>query len=152
MDVSYINPFIKATIDTFTTMLSIELKTGNPVLKVDAVHTYDISGVIGLSGEAQGIISLSYPKDVAFALVGALLGTTISDVNHELIDGVGEITNIVAGNAKQYLSNFQLKISLPNVVIGSGHRIEVQSGVKTIIVPLVGDLGEFVMEVSLKTR
>lgn len=153
MDVSFVNPFITATVETFKTMLAMELETGTPSLKVDATHTYDISGVIGLSGEAQGVISLSFPKVMALKVVSNLLGSDVKIVGPELTDGIGELANIVAGYAKQGLSEYKLSISLPNVVVGQGHRIATQSGVPTIIVPLKSsDLGEFAMEVSLKTK
>lgn len=152
MDVSVVNPFINATVETFKTMLAMDLETGTPSLKVDATHTYDISGVIGLSGEAQGVISLSFPKMMALKVVSNLLGSDVKIVGPELTDGIGELANIVAGYAKQGLSEYKLSISLPNVVVGQGHRIATQTGVPTIIVPLKSNLGEFAMEVSLKTK
>jgi len=152
MDVLYVNPFIQATVETFKTMLNLELKTSTPELKHDATHTYDISGVIGLTGEAQGVISLSFPKLLALKIVSQLLGVQIKIVGAEVTDGIGEIANIVAGNAKQHLTKYKLSISLPNVVVGTGHRIAVQSGVPTIIVPLECTLGNFAMEISLKTK
>ncbi len=152
MDVSYVNPFIIATMETFKTMLNEQVKTATPVLKNEAEHTYDVSGVIGLSGEAQGVISLSFPREVALKVVSALLGTTIKEVGPDITDGIGEIANIVAGYAKQYLTEFKLQISLPNVVLGSGHKITVQRDVKTIIVPIITSMGELAMEISLKTR
>lgn len=151
MDVSYVNPFIKASCETFKTMLAMDLKVLNPELKSNAKHTFDVSGVIGLSGEAQGIISLSFPKDLALKIVSALLGTPITTVGADLTDGIGEIVNIIAGYAKQYLTEYKLSISLPNVVIGSGHQIAVPSGVPTIIVPLECSLGKFAVEIALKT-
>lgn len=151
MDVSFVNPFIRATSETFKTMLALDLQVNNPELKNEAKHTYDISGVIGLSGEAQGVISLSFPKDLALNIVSQLLGVEITEVGPDVTDGVGEIVNIVAGYAKQYLTEYKLSISLPNVVIGSGHTIAVPSGVPTIIVPLSFEKGEFAMEVALRT-
>jgi chemotaxis protein CheX len=151
MDVSYVNPFIIETRNCFKTMLDIELQTGKPALSTEAVHTYDISGVIGLNGQAQGIISISYPKIVALRVVSALLGSDIKIVGPELIDGIGEITNIIAGNAKKHLSHYNLAISLPNVVIGKGHRIEIARDVIAIIVPLSAAIGSIAMEVALKT-
>ena len=78
MDVSFINPFVKATVETFDTMLNIKLKTENPLLKQDAKHSYDVSGVIGLSGEAQGVISLSFPKIIALKVVSSLLSEEVT--------------------------------------------------------------------------
>jgi len=152
MDVSYVNPFIRATVETFKTMLGLDVTTGTPMLKKDANHSYDISGVIGLSGEAQGIISISFPKTMALKIVSILLNEEIKIVTSELTDGIGEMANIIAGNTKQYLTQFKLSISLPNVVVGKGHRIEIQSGVPTIAVPMRCSLGQFAMEVALKTK
>jgi chemotaxis protein CheX len=152
MDVQYINPFITETRNCFKTMLSVELSMGKPVVQSKPVHSYDVSGIIGLSGEAQGVISISYPKRVALMVVSMLLGTEIKIVGEELVDGIGEITNVIAGNVKKHFTQFSLSISLPNVVLGKGHRIEVPSGSPALIVPLSGSLGEMAMEVALKTR
>jgi chemotaxis protein CheX len=69
----------------------------------------------------------------------------------EVTDGIGELVNIVAGNAKQYLTQFNLSISLPKVVVGRNHSVASMSGVPTIVVPIISSLGEFAMEISLKT-
>ena len=110
MDVSVVNPFISATVETFKTMLALDLETGVPALKQEATHTYDVSGVIGLSGEAQGVISLSFPKIMALKVVSKLLGMEIKVVGPDLTDGIGELANIVAGYAKQGLTDYNLSI------------------------------------------
>jgi chemotaxis protein CheX len=66
-------------------------------------------------------------------------------------DAIGEIANIIAGNAKQHLTQFNLSISLPKVIMGKDHTIASQRGVPTIVVPFESPLGNFAMEVSLKT-
>jgi chemotaxis protein CheX len=151
MDVAYINPFVVSTIETFKKMLNTEAKPGNLGLKNDAVHSYDVSGIIGLSGEAQGSICLSFPKLMALKVVSLLVGTDIKVVGAEVADCIGELANIIAGNAKQHLTQYNLSISLPKVVMGKDHHIASQRGVPTIIVPFNSSFGEFAMEVSLKT-
>jgi chemotaxis protein CheX len=152
MKVEFVNPFLTATAETFRTMLNVTIQVGQPALKNDAVHTYDISGVIGLTGDAQGVIAMSFPGKVAMQVVSDLIGSPITEIGPDLTDGIGEIVNIVAGNAKQYLTDFNLSISLPNVVIGEGHRIAVPTGVPTIVVPIAGGPGEFAMEIALRTK
>jgi chemotaxis protein CheX len=152
MNVAYVNPFVGATMNMFKTMLNTELKPGTPMIKKAPLPTYDISGVIGLSGEAQGSIALSFPKIVALKIVSALIGSEIKIVGPELTDGIGELANIIAGNAKQHLTEYNLSISLPNVIIGKDHVIASPSGAPTIIVPFSCTFGEFAMEVSLKTK
>jgi len=151
MDVAYINPFVVSTIETFKKMLNTDAKPGKVVLKNDALHSYDVSGIIGLSGEAQGSICMSFPKLMALKVVSVLVGTEIKIIGEEVADCIGEVANIIAGNAKQHLSQFNLSISLPKVVMGKDHHIASQRGVPTIVVPFESPLGEFAMEVSLKT-
>jgi chemotaxis protein CheX len=152
MDVSYVNPFVSATIVCFKTMVFTDITPMKPSLKSEPYPTHDISGVIGLSGEAQGSISLSFPHDVAIKVISSMLGCTITDKSPELTDGIGEIANIIAGNAKRGLTKYNLSISLPNVIIGKGHVIGGQSDCPTIIVPFSSNIGVFSMEVALKTK
>ena len=151
MDVAYVNPFIVSTIETFKTMLGLEIKPGQPKLKDDAASPYDVSGIIGLSGEAQGSICMSYPKLMALKIVSKLLGTDIKIIGPEVADGIGEIANIVAGNAKKYLTKFKLSISLPKVVLGNSHYLISLQDSPAIVVPFTSAMGNFAIEVSLKT-
>jgi chemotaxis protein CheX len=152
MDVSYVNPFISATINVFKTMLRTEIRAASPKLKAQPYPSYDVSGIIGLSGDAQGSIALSFPKLLALKIVSTMLGADIKVIGPEITDGIGELANIVAGNAKQDLSRFNMSISLPNVVIGKNHILTAPSGSPTMVVPFSCGLGEFAMEVSLKTK
>jgi chemotaxis protein CheX len=152
MNVAYVNPFILSTIDCFKTMLNMDVKPGAPVVKKEPYPSYDISGIIGLSGDAQGAIAISFPKIMALKVVSALINNEIKVVGPELTDGIGEIANIIVGSAKQHLKDFTLSISLPNVVIGKNHILASGSGVSTLVVPFTCGLGNFAMEVSLKTK
>jgi len=152
MNVAYVNPFITSTIDTFKTMLNIDVKPGTPELKKEPLPTFDISGIIGLSGDAQGSIAISFPKIMALKVISALLGSELKVVGPELTDGIGEIANIIAGSAKQHLKDFALSISLPNVVVGKSHVLASQKNVPTLVVPFTCAMGNFSMEVSLKTK
>ena len=152
MDVSFVNPFINSTIETCKTMLNLDVEPQKPRLKQDEALEHDISAVIGLSGNARGTIALSFTKIMALKSVSAMLGMEIKVVGEDVSDGVGELVNIIAGHAKQNLTNYELSISLPNVIIGNGHRIQSISGVPTIVVPFSCEYGEFTMEITLKTE
>jgi chemotaxis protein CheX len=152
MNVAYVNPFIVSTIETFKTMMKIDAMPQNPELKKDGGLLYDITGIIGLSGNAQGAISLSFPKIVALKAVSAMVGSEMKIIGPEITDAIGEIVNIIAGNAKQNLTQYNLTISLPNVIVGKDHSVAAPSGIATIVVPFTSAIGNFAMEVSLKTK
>ena len=151
MDVSCVNPFIVSTIQTFKTMINWEVKPGKPEIKKEPFPMYDVSGIIGLSGGARGAIAISFPKLVALRVVSAMVGTDLKVVGTELTDGIGELANIIAGNAKQDLVQYKLSISLPHVIIGKNHMIASQKEIPTLLVPFIASQGQFAMGVSLKS-
>jgi chemotaxis protein CheX len=151
MDVKYVNPFITATITLFKTMLNMDVAPEKPTLKQEPYPSFDISGIIGLSGGAQGSISISFPKSMALKIVSTMIGMELKVVGPDLTDGIGEVANIIAGNAKQNLNGLNLSISLPNVIVGKDHVITSQRGIPVVIVPFKSPLGSFSMEVALKT-
>jgi chemotaxis protein CheX len=149
MRAEYINPFIVALNDAFTTMLDCEVKRGQIALKGDCTAKYDVSGVIGLSGTAVGTVVLSLSDEVATSAASMLLMYEATEIDADVVDAVGELTNMVAGAAKAQLEEFSLNVSLPNVVTGRGHEIRFPSNVTPICVPFTTKWGDMCLEVGL---
>ena len=122
----YIQPFIEVTKNTFKNFIGTELNVGHPYFKEkDTVDDGDISGIIGLSGEARGAVVISMKTDLSARLTGLLTGKLHKAVDDEVVDAVGEIVNIISGNAKKGLEDsFRIIISLPTIVVGKGHQIK----------------------------
>jgi chemotaxis protein CheX len=55
-------------------------------------------------------------KKLAFFLSSRLLECLIDEANADCIDAVGEITNMIAGNAKSEFPDDGISISVPKVV------------------------------------
>ena len=151
MNVEYVNPFIISTVVTFETMLKVTLKSGKPQIKREPFPSYDISGIIGLSGDASGSIAISYPKIVALKAVSKFLGAEVKIVGADVTDAIGELTNIIAGSAKKDLHGLNVSISLPNVVIGKDHILTGPRNVESIMVPFTSEIGHIALEICLKT-
>ncbi len=152
MDVRYINPFIVASINAFTNFLQTEIKAQKPFL-YDAGNSdlhYDVSGIIGLAGEVKGSVVVSFPKLAALKIVTRMTGVETKVFDDDVTDAVGELVNIVAGNAKKGLQQFRIEISLPSVVKGPQHRIAWMAGVPVITVPLSCEFGMVYLFVSIK--
>ncbi|MEM6654454.1 MAG: chemotaxis protein CheX [Planctomycetota bacterium] len=151
MQVEHINPFLGAISNTFSTMLGAEVpKRGQLVLGDPKVRTYPISGIIGLSGNAIGTVVINLSNEVALRAASALLLEEKSEIDDDVLDAVGELANVVAGQAKSQLEEFNLSISLPNVVHGEGHVIRFP-GTKPLCVPFETDLGPLRLEVGFET-
>ena len=149
MRAEYINPFIASVKNAFQTMLSTEAQRGAPYLRTAAGSDFCVSGVIGLSGDAVGTVVLNMPTEVAPGVVSALLMDQFTELTADVVDAVGELTNVIAGAAKSKLEEFHMGVSLPNVVTGNAHTIHFPKDVTPICVPFKTMWGPLVLEVGL---
>ncbi len=150
MKAEHINPFLNSLANTFKTMLACEIHRGELHLKDSDSPSYSISGVIGLSGKAVGTVVINLSEVVAIKAASAMLMTELTEVNEDVLDAVGEIANMVAGGAKAELEEYQLSVSLPNVVVGDPHEIHFPSNTTPICVPYDSDWGPLKLEVGLE--
>lgn len=122
----YIQPFVDVCVNVFREFIGVELETERPhFANKDDPHEWDVSAIIGLTGEARGAVVISMKQALARRLTGELTGSKHDDLDDEVIDAIGEIINIIAGNAKRGLEeSFKLVISLPTIVRGTGHSIQ----------------------------
>jgi chemotaxis protein CheX len=122
----YIQPFVDVTKTCFKEFVGSELKVDRPFFAdADAANEWDISAVIGLTGEAKGAVVISMKHSLACKVTKKLTGSEHTSIDDDVVDAIGEIVNIIAGNAKKGLEEeFRLVISLPTIVQGPGHQIK----------------------------
>jgi len=151
MNVKFINPFLEATIDVLKTMAFVEPTPGKPYLKKDNIAKGDISAIIGLTGAARGSLALTFSESSIVKIVSNMLGEEIKEINGDIKDAVGEITNMVSGAARKKLEaeGFIIAAAIPTVVTGKGHSIVHVMGGPSIIIPFTTDHGTFVVDVCL---
>jgi len=152
MDVKLINPFINATLNVLETMAFTKAQAGKPYLKNDQVAPGDVSGVIGLTGEINGTISCSFTEKSILAIVSNMLGEGMKEMNDEIKDAVGEITNMISGQARQELEELgrSLQAAIPTVITGKNHSITHMTTSPIIAIPFSTDNGEFTIEVCFE--
>ncbi|TVR44945.1 MAG: chemotaxis protein CheX [Planctomycetota bacterium] len=152
LNVDYINPFIEAVVNTFKTMCSVEAQRERIFLKGDGEERYGVTGIIGLGGEATGAVVLNFPEEVAIKSVSSFVGEGYDSINSDVVDGVGELTNIIAGDAKNRLlqKGYSFDIGLPKIVVGRNYVTAQSSSIACIVIQFSSDLGSFALEVSLK--
>jgi chemotaxis protein CheX len=150
MQAKYINPFIKASINLFEKHLGLKVTYDKPFLNPDRDKLMDVSSIIGLAGDAKGAIVLSFSRQTAIAIISIFSGTKYKALTKEVIDGVGELTNIVAGNAKKDLDEYKISISLPGVITGKGYQIHWPRDIPVITIPYHSQVGDFTLNVSFK--
>ncbi|MBI5017385.1 MAG: chemotaxis protein CheX [Deltaproteobacteria bacterium] len=154
MRAEVLNSFIAATLEALRTMAGVEPRRGTPRVKGSQDKSYDVSGIVGITGQVQGFVVLSFRRSTALHVVGGFLGETIGTVDEQVIDAVGELANIVAGGAKRVLSEagYLLTISIPSVVVGTSHVIARPTATPCFEIPFETPQGPFCVELCLKSE
>ncbi|MDW8002786.1 MAG: chemotaxis protein CheX [Deltaproteobacteria bacterium] len=137
MNVKYMNPFIIATQVVFKTMLGIDIKMGKPELKSSRKTSGDVTGIMGLAGDERGTLCVSFRKEGALHVYNTLMGENRSEINEDVVDAIGELTNIISGQARKEFekNNINLKAAIPMVVVGRDVEMNFITSLPIVSIP-----------------
>lgn len=153
MDANLINPFIHATMRVLETMAFVKCKAGKPYLKKDDIAKGDVTGVIGITGnEANGTIAVTFDSGSILKIVSNMFGEEMTILNHEVADAVGELTNMISGQARRELEEKGkvFEAAIPSVVTGENHTIIHYTDGPKIAIPFATEGGNFTIEVCME--
>lgn len=152
IDVKIINPFLAAAIHVLKTMAQVDPKPGRPFIKKDDLAIGDVSAIIGITGAVQGSMALIFTEQCIKHIVSNLLGEPCTELNHEVRDAVGELTNMICGDARRRLAEdgFILQAGIPTIVGGTSHTIMHIANGPRLAVPFETSQGSFMVEVAFQ--
>jgi len=152
MDVKMINPFINATLNILETMAFVKSEAGKPYLEKDDIAQGDVSGVVGFTGEANGTVSVTFDELCILKIVSNMFGEEMKEINNEISDAVGELTNMISGQARKELAEIDkvFQGGIPTVVTGKNHKLETKTKGPKVAIPFKTDFGGFTIEVSIE--
>jgi chemotaxis protein CheX len=122
----YLTPFVKNTCNVLETMASMRVQFQEVYFSNDIKIFGDVSGIMGLSGNAEGTLVVTFYWSLAQKIIAKMMGVEEEKLDAELIhDGVSEIINMISGSTKREFVGkpYHFEISLPSVVVGSGHQV-----------------------------
>ncbi|MEF2146426.1 MAG: chemotaxis protein CheX [Desulfovibrionaceae bacterium] len=148
MDVALAKPFIKAAVDVLSTMAAITPVAGKPYVKKNNVAQGDVTGLVGFTGEKNGSISITFTKGLAVTIVKNMLGEDVQDILEDVKDAVGEIVNMVSGQARAGLAQqgYVFQGSTPTVILGDNHTISHVTTETIMAIPFTAANGRFTIE------
>lgn len=143
-------PFVQATIHVLSCMAGLTPTPGAPYVKKNSVAQGDVSAIVGITGDKAGSISVTFSKACAIALVRGMLGEDIQDILQDTKDAVGEITNMISGQARGGLSEMGMNFqgSTPSVIMGDNHTLSHITKGPVVAIPFQTEHGEFTLEFS----
>ncbi|MEM6329270.1 MAG: chemotaxis protein CheX [Planctomycetota bacterium] len=93
-----------------------------------------VTGMIGVHGAVSGFVTVNMSERFALQAVGGLMQEEFGpQLNSAVVDGSGELTNMVVGGIKSSLSTTEWAfshITVPSVIVGKGYAIAYARGLE----------------------
>ena len=122
LNAKYVNPFIEAAMKVVNQITGIEVRRGHLSYKARVEPSYGVSIIIGIYGFLVGQIVYSFDNTLAEKIVDKLLvGKSPQEKKIMFIDTLGELANMITGNATSLLNDrrdLALQITTPAIVMG----------------------------------
>jgi len=149
IEIDYINPVIEGLENVFRTMLNSTVERVGLGLMENNQALHPVSCIIGISGKGVGTIVLSMERSVAMKVAGIMLMMDdIKEIDNDVLDAVGEITNMICGDAKAKLAQYHLSISLPNIICGEGCWLHFPQNAHPISIPFKCPWGKLALQIG----
>jgi len=92
-----------------------------------------VTGMIGVHGNVSGFVTVNMTERVAIRAANSLLQENFTELNSQIVDATGEITNMVVVGIKSALANTPIsfsQITVPSVIVGQGYSIAYARGLE----------------------
>lgn len=123
---------IVGAVDNSLTMCDARVRCVG-VSSIPRRDTGSVTGLIGIHGDVSGFITVNLSERLAVRMVGGLLQERFDALTHQVVDGVGEITNIIAGQVKNGLAGSPWMfrhVTVPSVIVGQNYQIAYAKGLQ----------------------
>ncbi len=151
MDAALVNPFVEGTLHILDTTAFVKVKAETPFLKKNRKSLGDISGYLEITGDLSGSAAISFSEESILGIVSAMFGEDMTEINEEINDAVGEISNMVAGHVTTKIAEMgkKIKVKFKEIKSGMGTVIDHFEGSEYVLaLPFKTTKGKVVIEVS----
>ena len=149
--------FVEALItdirDVFGMIAGIENIPRNPLLVEPIIHFENcLTAMVGMSGTHNGLVCFHTTRNFALKIASGMLGMEINEVNEDVCDALGEITNVLTGSFKAHLTRCgaQIKSSTPSVITSADYNISAGTLDNTITMRFSIDYDWFIVSMTLE--
>lgn len=152
MNVKFLNPFVEAMYLVLEAEVGIKSpQRGSLSLERSACTANDVTALISIVGEVQGIALYGMREATAINIVSQILGQPFAEFDNLAQSGIGELANVITGHASKRLSEagYEAKISPPTLILGKGTIISTLD-FDRVQVPIITDMGELQIHLALR--
>jgi chemotaxis protein CheX len=151
MNVKFLNPFVEAAHDVLSAEAGITPVRGTVSLQQSALTADEVTVLISLVGQVQGVVLYGLSVEVGLLLVSRMMSQTFESFDNLAQSGVAELGNVITGRASVRLAEagYVSTISPPTLIQGKEIRISIFD-FSRIVVPLRCDTGEITVHLALR--
>jgi len=149
-----IDTLVGCTQDVFEMMVSRELTFRGPIEGSAAQPNANVVGTVGFAGVESGLVAFLSSLDGAREIAGAMLGMSPADVDGDMPDAIGEVSNMIAGSFRTKMTElgYPWVISIPTVTVGLDFFTTYPSDVNRVLCPFQMGEHEVFVELILTTH
>lgn len=117
--------FVREAVEIFRRMLGVQLTESPPERGDHLAADFEVSAIVSITGPCPGRVVLGFPEEAACGIVSRMSGQLHREVDAEVMDGVEELANIIAGNGCRHLEEQgyrQVATTVPHIMIGQRRR------------------------------
>lgn len=151
MRVQYLIPFVEAAYEVLKAEANVPMQRGDLSLDKGAYITDDVTVIISLVGDIEGIVFYGFSNDAALTIASKMLGENLNEMNSLAQSGIAELGNVITGRASVKLSQsgFQSTISPPTLLMGKDAIISTLDFPR-VVVPLASSIGRITIHLALR--
>jgi len=152
MKVEFIKPFVNAAYKVLQQEVKVEeIEKGELNIVESTSTSREVTVMIGVTGDVQGIVLYGLTERTAKLMVSALTGERVPVFNRLVESAIAEMGNMITGQASADLeqAGYICRITPPTVVVGRGAIISTVS-IPKLVIPLITPLGDLEICVALR--
>lgn len=151
MEASIVNTVIESALHILGVTSGLTAKLNRPFNKKSRQAPGDVSGLISVKGEIEGSISITFTEKCILAVVSAMFSEEITEINNDVKDAAGELTNMIAGRINTKLAEMgkKCRAEMKEVRVDKNHMLEHIPEKQVFAIPFEGSSGYFNLEICL---
>lgn len=150
MKEEYVNAFLTPAVHVWEKELGVKLTLAGAEQAASQYTTNELTALIGISGQLEGNVLYGFSQDSAKTIAGKMIGQEIQEMDEMSLSAIGEIANMITGNAATLLANMGAvcEITPPVIIEPRGSRFTTFGGPQ-ILVKFSSDLGPLHIRISM---
>ncbi|MGL1891763.1 MAG: chemotaxis protein CheX [Spirochaetaceae bacterium] len=143
--------FIDITLNIFEKLFNTKLTAEEPYIVDSKNHDWDISGVVGVVGDYEGVVTIRLKQDAASKLLEKtrIESPDVAAKWNLTNDMIGEIVNNIAGNVLSEISKDKFIHSVPITIQGENHILQWPKTAPIVAIPFSLEFGLLEVQYSL---